>query len=162
VGAIGILAMLVHVVAYVVSRHVLSTPIPATVEIVSRYYMITIAFLPLAWADRRGDMISVEIFGDLIRGRLKLFNSLFVVLLSGVTYSALAYTTWFKAMREFGVKSFVVSLNTAIPVWPTYFVLPIAFALAALVCVVKIWLLLTGPNEGHTPKSVPAEEAFRE
>ena len=144
-GAIGILAMLLHVCAYVVSRNVFHAPIPATVEIVSRYYMITLAFLPLAWTDRRGDMISVEIIAPLLKGRLRSLNAFFVVTLSGAAYAALAYTTWFKAMREFGVKSFVVSLNYAIPVWPTYFVLPIAFALATLVCLLKLYLLFTDP-----------------
>ncbi|MNV96168.1 hypothetical protein D3C71_1911380 [compost metagenome] len=36
-------------------------------------------------------------------------------------------------MREFSARSFVLSLSVVIPVWPGYFVLPIGFALAALV-----------------------------
>lgn len=155
-GAVGVLAMLVHVCVYVVSRHVLAAPIPATVEIVSRYYMVTLAFLPLAWADRRGDMISVEILAPLIRGRLKLANAGFVIVLSGAAYAALAYTTWFKALREFGVKSYVVSLNTAIPVWPTYFVLPVAFALATVVCLLKLYLLIADPASVGDEPATPA------
>lgn len=145
-GAAGILAMLVHVCVYVVSRNLFQAPVPATVEIVSRYYMIALAFLPIAWADRRGDMIAVEVLDPLMKGWWKIANSAFVITLSLAAYGALAYTTWFKAMREFGVRSFVVSLNIAIPVWPTYFLVPLAFGLATLVCVVKLYLLFTEPH----------------
>jgi TRAP-type transport system periplasmic protein len=39
--------------ADVATRNLCRRPIPATNEIVSRYYMVLIAFLPLAWVERR-------------------------------------------------------------------------------------------------------------
>lgn len=133
VGALGVVAMLVHITAYVILRNLASAPVPATVEIVSHYYMIAIAFLPIAWAERRGDMISVEIFAHFMTGRIGRINDIFVGLITGGVYLMLTYTTWIVAMREFSARSFVVSLSVAIPVWPTYFILPVGFALAALV-----------------------------
>ncbi|WP_198669614.1 TRAP transporter small permease [Pelagibacterium sediminicola] len=127
------IAMLLHITGYVISRHVMRAPIPATVEIVSQYYMVLLAFLPLAWAERRGDMITVDIFSPLFTGRIGRINEIFVAAVSGAAYAALAYTTWLVAMREFAVKSFVISLSMAIPVWPAYFALPIGFGLAAIV-----------------------------
>jgi TRAP-type C4-dicarboxylate transport system permease small subunit len=132
-GAVGVIAMLIHITAYVILRQLTNTPIPATVEIVSYYYMILIAFLPLAWAERRGEMISIEIFAGLMKGRVARFNEIFVALVTAGAYGVLAYTTWMVAMREFASRSFVISLSVALPVWPSYFVLPIAFGLAALV-----------------------------
>ena len=136
-GAVGIVAMLVHITAYVIMRQVSHAPIPATVEIVSYYYMILIAFLPIAWAERRGDMISVEIFSHLLVGRVGRINSIFVAVVTFGAYLALTYTTWTVAMREFTARSYVISLSVAIPVWPTYFILPVAFALAALVALYR-------------------------
>lgn len=136
-GAVGVLAMLVHITAYVVMRNLASAPVPATVEIVSHYYMVAIAFLPIAWAERRGDMISVEIFGSLLAGRIGRINSIFVAVVTFGAYVALTYTTWIVAMREFSARSYVISLSVAIPVWPTYFILPVAFALAALVALYR-------------------------
>lgn len=133
VGALAMVAMLVHITGYVISRHVMRTPIPATVEIVSQYYMVLLAFLPIAWAERRGDMITVDIFSHFFTGRIGRINEIFVALISAAAYAALAYTTWVVAMREFAVKSFVISLSIAIPIWPAYFALPIGFALAAVV-----------------------------
>ncbi|MCR6670209.1 TRAP transporter small permease [Devosia ginsengisoli] len=133
VGAIGVVAMLVHITAYVITRQFSHAPVPATVEIVSYYYMILIAFLPLAWAERRGDMISIEIFAFLMKGRVGRINEIFVALVTAGVYAMLTYTTWLVAMREFSARSFVISLSVAIPVWPSYFVLPIGFGLAAVV-----------------------------
>lgn len=133
VGAIGVVAMLVHITAYVVLRQFSHSPVPATVEIVSYYYMILITFLPIAWAERRGEMISIEIFAHLMTGRIGRINEIFVALVTSGVYAVLTYTTWLVAMREFSARSFVISLSVAIPVWPSYFVLPIGFALAAVV-----------------------------
>ena len=132
-GAVGVVAMLVHITAYVIMRQFSHSPVPATVEIVSYYYMVLIAFLPLAWAERRGEMISIEIFAPLLTGRIGRINEIFVALVTAGVYAVLTYTTWIVAMREFSARSFVLSLSVVIPVWPGYFVLPIGFALAALV-----------------------------
>lgn len=152
-GAIGILAMLVHVTSDVVVRQLFNTPIPATVEIVSRYYMVLIAFLPLGWAELRGDMISVEVFSGMFKGTSKRLQTAFVDILTTFAYSILAYTTWIIAVREFEIGSFVISLSTAIPVWPSYFILPVAFAVAAIVTLLKVFLNLT-PDDNPTDSPV--------
>ncbi|WEX10547.1 TRAP transporter small permease [Chelativorans sp. AA-79] len=149
VGAVGVLAMLLHVTADVVARQVLTRSIPATVEIVSRYYMLLIAFLPLGWTERRGEMISVDLFSGLFRGPLDRINMAFVHLLSLAAFLLLAYTTWFAAMREFGAKSFVLSLSVAVPVWPGFFILPVAFALASVVTALRLYLCLTGQEDAE-------------
>lgn len=159
-GAVGVVAMLVHITAYVVSRHVMGSPIPATVELVSYYYMVLIAFLPLAWAERRGDMIVVEVFGQFFRGAFRTINAAFVAILTAGAYVALTYTTWLLAMREFHAGSFVISLNVPIPVWPSYFILPVSFGLAALVAILKAGFLVAG--RAATAPARAAEEGFRE
>lgn len=145
IGAIGIFAMLIHISADVILRQFISKPIPATVEIVSRYYMILIAFLPLGWSQMRGDMIVVEVFSGLYRGWVKRLKKIFVCALIFATYATLAYTTNMTAMREFSVGSYVVSLGVVIPIWPSYFILPIAFSLAALIALLQIYLEIIAP-----------------
>lgn len=152
IGAIGVVAMLLHVTAYVIMRHVMSAPVPATVEIVSRYYMVLIAFLPLAWAERRGDMISIEVFAHLTPQSVKPWVAALVSLVTSGTYVLLTYTTWLVALREFKTGSFVISLSVAIPVWPGYFILPVGFALAALVCLYRffdIFFPVPGGEQGE-------------
>lgn len=160
-GAVGVVAMLVHITTYVITRHLFSAPVPATVEIVSYYYMILIAFLPIAWAERRGDMITVEIFGQFFKGPVRKINAVFVALVTAAAYGALTYTTWLMAMRAFESKTFVISLQTAVPIWPGYFILPIAFGLAAIVTILKLYLILVDA-EPEPEESVSPEEEFRE
>jgi TRAP-type C4-dicarboxylate transport system permease small subunit len=136
-GAVGVVAMLVHITIYVILRQIFRSPVPATVEIVSYYYMILIAFLPIAWAERRGEMISIEIFAGVMKGRIGQFNRIFVALVTAGAYGALTYTTWMVAMREFAARSFVISLSVALPVWPGYFILPLGFALATVVALYR-------------------------
>jgi TRAP-type C4-dicarboxylate transport system permease small subunit len=142
-GAAGVVLMLLHITVYVVMRHVASAPPPATVEIVSYYYMVMIAFLPIAWAERRGDMITVEVFQHLMPEAVKRWVNVLVALITFAAYIALTWTTWLVAMREFASRSFVISLSVALPTWPGYFVLPIAFALAAAVALYRAARVIT-------------------
>ncbi len=139
IGAAGVVVMLVHITAYVVMRTFFSMPIPATVEIVSTYYMVAVAFLPIAWAERRGDMITIDVFAGLYRGNAGRAVDLFVALVTAAAYLMLTYTTWIVALREYQTGAFVISLSTKIPVWPGYFALPAGFALAALVALYKVF-----------------------
>jgi TRAP-type C4-dicarboxylate transport system permease small subunit len=127
-------------------RHVASAPPPATVEIVSYYYMVMIAFLPLAWAERRGDMITVEVFQHLMPRALKRWVDVLVALITFAAYVALTWTTWLVATREFTSRSFVISLSVALPIWPGYFVLPVAFALAAAVALYRAVKVVAGDD----------------
>lgn len=143
-GTLGILLMVVHVTLDVVLRSTLSVSIPATVELVTRYYLITLALLPLGWVEWRREMIAVEALEGVMGQRLVRFSDVLVSLLSAVVYAVLAIATWGKAMEQYAIGSYAMSLNFPMPVWPTYFVLPIAFALAAAVCVVRVPFLARG------------------
>jgi TRAP-type C4-dicarboxylate transport system permease small subunit len=156
-GSVGIIAMLVHICAYVIGRHVAASPIPATVEIVSNYYMVLIAFLPLAWAERNGDMISVEVFGQFFKGAVKRANAILVAIVTAGAYAILTFATWFVAMREFGAKSFVMSLSVPIPVWPSYFILPISFGLATIICLLRVALIIADDDADDIAKHTPVE-----
>ncbi|MCC5882628.1 MAG: TRAP transporter small permease [Halomonas sp.] len=143
-GTLGILLMVVHITLDVVLRSTLSISIPATLELVTRYYLITLALLPLGWVEWRRSMISVEALEGMMGPRLIRISDVLVSLLSAGIYTILAVATWDKAMEQYHIGAFVMSLNVPMPVWPTYFVLPIAFALAAFVCLVRLPLLVSG------------------
>jgi TRAP-type C4-dicarboxylate transport system permease small subunit len=137
VGALGVLALLVHVTLDVLSRNLFQQPIPATNEIVSRYYMVLIAFLPLAWVERSRSMVSVELLDMAMPVRARRLSDALVALLATVIYAAIAWVTWEQAMRNFATGSFVDVLGRRVPVWPTYFLPPAGFFLAALVTALR-------------------------
>ncbi|PQO24747.1 TRAP transporter small permease [Rhodobacteraceae bacterium WD3A24] len=133
VGAVGVLLMMVHVGIDVAARNIVGRPLPATNEIVSRYYMVLIAFLPLAWVERRRGMVSVEVVDAMLGPRITRVSDVIVALLACAIYAVMTYTTWETALSNWGSGSSVIVLNMLLPVWPTYFLPPAGFALAALV-----------------------------
>lgn len=143
-GAAAVVLMLITISVDVVLRQTLGIAVPFTVEVVSRYYMVAVGFLALAWVDRRGGMITVELLGPLFRGWVDRINRVLVAALCVAAYAILAYTTWRVAMREFGVGSFVVALDTRLPVWPSYFIPPVAFGLATALGLLRLGLTVVG------------------
>ncbi|WP_343079982.1 TRAP transporter small permease [Ostreiculturibacter nitratireducens] len=137
IGALGVVAMLLHVGADVVARNLFDRPIPATNEIVSRYYMVLIAFLPLAWVERGNAMVSVELLDMAMPPGLRRVSDLLVALIASVIYAAIAWVTLQSALSEWRVGSFVDVLGREVPVWPTYFLPPAGFCLAALVTLLR-------------------------
>ncbi|KAA9007860.1 TRAP transporter small permease [Histidinibacterium aquaticum] len=144
IGSLGVLLMLVHVTADVAARNLFGQPIPATNAIVSRYYMVLIAFLPLGWVERNNAMVKVELTEYLTPGRIGQANDILVSLLAALVYLAIAWVTLGTAIESYEVGSFVDVLGNRVAVWPTYFLPPIGFTLAALVCLVRIPAILTG------------------
>ncbi len=145
-GTVAIVLMVIHVTLDIILRSTVSTSMPATLEMVTRYYLITLALLPLAWVEWRKQMITVEALESLMHPMLIRISDVLVSLLSSGVYLVLMVATWGKAMEQFHIGSYVMSLNFPMPVWPTYFVLPLSFCLAALVCLIRIPLLASGTS----------------
>tara|TARA_R110000751_G_scaffold45060_1_gene102574 strand:+ start:478 stop:993 length:516 start_codon:yes stop_codon:yes gene_type:complete len=147
VAAIGVLAMMIHVCADILSRVLTGASLPATVEMVSYYYMLLVAFLPLAWVERRGGMISVELLDFMLSPRLRRVSDLLIAALGVVIYAVMAYASWLTAVRNYETGTFVVALQTKIITWPGYFLPPAGFALAAIIVAVRLLQIITGNEE---------------
>ncbi len=143
IGMIGVLAMMVHICADVLGRTVFDISVPATLEMVTRYYMLMLVLLPLAWVEMNRNMIVVEAFSSLF-GKLgiRIVDTLVSVVCAGV-YVILMKGTWLKAVEQYDVGAYIMALDAQVIIWPGYFVLPISFALAAIVCLIRIPLLFT-------------------
>lgn len=137
-GTLGIIAMMLHVTLDVLLRSTLSISVPATIELVTRYYMITLVLLPLGWVEWKQQMITVEAFSALLgEAGVRWLDSLVALLAAGI-YGVFTLATWTKAVEQFELGAYVMALDLVVPVWPTYFVLPLSFALACLVCLIRI------------------------
>ena len=143
-GTLGVITLMLHVLADVILRSTVSYSLPATVDLVTRYYMILLALLPLGWVEWRCDMISVEVIEGALSKRIDKALSVLVSLLSAGIYLVLTLSTWSKAMEHYDIGSYIISLNTKIPVWPSHFILPLAFGVALLVCLLRIPVKLHG------------------
>lgn len=61
VGGAAVVLMMLHVTLDVVLLNLFRISMNSTPEIVARYYMVAVAFLPLGWLTLRNQMISVEL-----------------------------------------------------------------------------------------------------
>lgn len=149
-GAIGVMVMMVHITADVLCRVLLGSPLVGTNEIVSRYYMIAVAFLPLAWVERRKGMISVELFDACMSRGVRLLGDLLVAVVSIGALLLIAWTTWHEAVAAFEKDAFVMAVGNRIPVWPTYFMIPVGCFLAAILVVLRAVMMVISPPSIHT------------
>jgi len=141
-GMVGVLAMMLHICADVIARTVFEVSVPATLEMVTRYYMLMLVLLPLAWVERKRFMIAVEAFSGVFgRVGLRVVDVLVAAICIGV-YTVLMVSTWDKALEQFNIGAYIVALDTQIIIWPGYFALPFGFGLAALVCLIRIPFLV--------------------
>lgn len=132
-----ILAMMFHVSIDALSRYIGMIGIPATVEVVSHYYMVGIAFLPLAYAEKMRAHISVEVATQLLPTRLQNAVVYLSWLLSIVVYATLCYRTFLDAESKRAVGAFIFTQNVRVEIWPTYYFLPLGFALMVLTLVYR-------------------------
>ncbi len=143
-GAVGVVVMMLHVGADIVLRTLFDAPLPATIEVVSRYYMVLVAFLPLAWVERNNGMIAVGLIEGMLPKLARRVSDIMVAMLAAAIYAVMAYTTWLVALDNYDSLSFIVVLNSEVPVWPTYFLPPLGFALAMLATLLRAVLFACG------------------
>lgn len=139
IGGIAILALMVHIMSDVVLRNTINQPVPATYEIVTNYYMVALAFVPLAWLERSGGMVSVEVIDGFLGPRALRLSDKLVALISTIIYAALAWVTFEASLKTFAAGTFVLAQSVPIPTWPAYFLPPLGFFLAALVTVLRLF-----------------------
>lgn len=139
IGAVAIITLMIHVVVDVALRNTTNTPVPATYEIVTHYYMIALAFIPLAWVERGGGMVQVEAIEPFLNEHMRHWSDRLVAVISTVIYGALTWVTLLTALKNFKTGTFVMAQSMPVPTWPAYFLLPLGFALAALVTFLRIF-----------------------
>ena len=142
IGAAAVVLMMVHISVDVVSKYIFQRPLPGTITIVSNYYMIVVAFLPLAFTERRNGHISVEVATSLMPMRVQRVLNLLAMLLGAAVFAALAWQSWIEASRAMRVGAFEIEQNTKLLIWPPRYLLPIGCGLMAVTLIVKIWLAL--------------------
>lgn len=137
IAGLMVIAMMFHVTLDVAIKYAASRGFPATVEIVSYYYMVGIAFLPIAFAERMNAHISVEIVTQSLSRRLRNLALYVSWLLSIVMYSLLTYRTFLDAEKKREVGAFLFTQGLRLDIWPTYYFLPIGFGLMVLTLVYR-------------------------
>lgn len=154
VGSLLVILLILHVSLDVVMRNVFGAPIAGTIEFVSNYYMIGITFLPLALVERRDAHITVEVLTEMMSPRAVFILTVLATLLGIVVMGLLCWRSYLEAISNYRRGSvLMIAGSSQLPVWPSYFLLPLGFGCAALLAVWKLICLLT-----RTPFGAEAED----
>ncbi|WP_052161910.1 TRAP transporter small permease, partial [Hoeflea sp. BAL378] len=147
IGAAAVTLMMVQIILDVALRNLFQIPVPGTTAIVTSYYMLIVAYLPLAVAERTDSHIAVEVVSQLLGEKFQAWLLALTWLVSAVVAGTIAYALWLEALKAYSYGSFVIELNRSIPIWPGYFILPAGFGLYALVLAVRLGCAVTGTDE---------------
>ncbi|MFN4089672.1 MAG: TRAP transporter small permease [Alphaproteobacteria bacterium] len=147
-GGIVVAVMMVHIFVDVSGRYLFGNPLPATISIVSHYYMVAVAFLPLAMCEKRDAHISVEVMMQLFPAPVQRHTYAWTWLYSAGIFMLLTHVAWIDAERKRAIGTFVLELGYRVPVWPAYYLLPLGYSLIAAVLVYKFLIYVTGARSG--------------
>ena len=121
---------------------------------VSNYYMVVVAFLPLALAERRNSHISVEVLTELFPARVQHHINGLTYVLSGAVFGLLAYRGFTDAFKKQDMGSFIMEQGTKVLIWPGHYLLPIGAALMVLVLLFKFISYLSGRPQAGAPGQI--------
>lgn len=149
-GVAGILVLILvgHVTLDVIMRFVFNTPLNATILYVSAFYMVAIAFLPLAMVEQKDMNISVELLTDRLPKKAQGFLAVLATVLTALVTATVAVRTGQEALTKYATGAYSMESGGRIITWPSYFFLPIGFGLMALVSAWKSIAMMLGRDSG--------------
>ena len=166
-SGIVIFALVVLAVYNVIGRKFFSAPVPGYVDWTEQF-MAAFAFLGLAYCQREGGHIRMDLLVGKLRGRVlwlaEWLSTLFMLLLT----IALIYGTWFHFGRSFDWSSPMwsrdSSIDIALPLWPAKLVVPFALSLLLLRLCLQLWAYTRAfRTDAERPIAVPLiEDAARQ
>lgn len=148
IGVLAIILMMMHITLDVAGKFLFNSPLPATISMVSNYYMVVVAFIPLALVEQRNGHISVEVVTEFFPMRTQYHLFSWTYLVSAAVFGVLTYKTWLEAMRTFNSGTFMVEQGVKIITWPSYFLLPIGCGMMTAVVVYRWVIYITGAKSG--------------
>lgn len=139
IGSVAIVLMMLHVVIDVFSRIAFNHPLDGTTEIVSRFYMVLVIFMPLAYVCHHEGHILVELFTkNLSRRNLARLEAAIGV----VTFVYVAWFAWetlVESYLSYESQELAETADGFMEVWPSRFVLPIGLGLMLIYTVYRFF-----------------------
>jgi len=170
-SGLAVFSLMILAVISVGGRNFFNQPLPGYVDWIEQI-MPLIAFMGVAYTQRDGGHIRMDIFVGLFRGRALWLVELVTTLVVLVVMVLLVWGSWAHFQRSFDwgapLWSRDSSIDIGLPIWPAKLLAPIAFAVLSLRLLLQVWgfgrALVTGDER---PVAVPliedaASQAARE
>ena len=154
----GIVIMLLVLLANVnvLGRWIFSLPISGYIDWVEQA-MAFMAFLGIAYTQRQGGHIRMDILVSHLHGRRLWFTELLSTVLMLLVTLVLIYGSWLHFLRAWQIGDSSLDIN--LPTWPAKLVVPVALTVLALRLLLQCWGYLRAMREGgDRPVAVPLIE----
>ncbi len=136
ISGFGIFAMMMLGVVQIVSRKLLNYSILGYIDIVE-IMMTFLVFLGLAYTERLGNHIRMEILVNYLKGRTLWLFELISVIVGLFVCAVLAKYSWDHAMRAYNSGDSTIDIQLLW--WPSKMVVPAALALLFVRLLVSLW-----------------------
>jgi len=143
-GGIILAVMMLQIVVDVAMRQVLGAGFPATPDLVGKYYMVALAVFPIAFTEVKRRHIEATIFTDQLPSRMRNWFGVPGFFLSAFAFGLLTYAGTIEALRETKKGAYIEAGLINVLTWPSYWLLPIAFGLMTVICVIRLLAMFTG------------------
>jgi TRAP-type C4-dicarboxylate transport system permease small subunit len=156
-AGVALVLMMLHICVDVVANLLFGAPVPLTNAAVTVYYMIAVAFLPLAAGEYRGAHIGVDLIVNHLPAGVRRWLDHLVQTLCCVIYGVLAVQAWQLALQKLAANSYLMEQTTRFSTWPSYFLVPLGFGLIALLIGLRLVCRVLGKPEPGAPKETAEE-----
>jgi C4-dicarboxylate transporter DctQ subunit len=156
IGGVVIFLLVFLATANVLGRWIFSLPVSGYIDWVEQA-MAFFAFLGIAYTQREGGHIRMDMLVGNIHGRPLWFTELASTLLMLMLTLVLVYGSFLHFLRAFQIGDSSLDIN--LPTWPAKLVVPVALSVLALRLMLQIWgysrAIIQG---GDSPVAVPLIE----
>ena len=159
ISGLAVFALMMLAVVSVSGRNFMNQPIPGYVDWIEQA-MPLIAFMGIAYTQREGGHIRMDLMVGKLRGRAMWLAELFTTLLILILMLLLVWGTFAHFLRSFDMSqpmwSRDSSMDIGLPIWPSKLLIPVAFSVLCLRLMLQVFIygraLITGEKR---PVGVP-------
>lgn len=141
-SGIAVFSIMVLAVISVSGRNFLNHPVPGYVDWIEQI-MPLIAFMGIAFTQRDGGHIRMDIVVSLLRGRALWLVEFITTLIVLIVMVLLVWGSWAHFQRSFDwgapLWSRDSTIDIGLPIWPAKILAPIAFAVLSVRLVLQLW-----------------------
>lgn len=163
ISGLAVFALMMLAVISVTGRNFFNQPLPGYVDWIEQA-MPLIAFMGVAYTQRLGGHIRMDLFVGMLQGRALWIAELVTTLMVLILMAVLVYGTWSHFERSFDFGSPMwsrdSSMDIAIPLWPAKLIVPLAFSVLCARLALQCWGYVRAIVENtETPVAVPLIES---
>ncbi len=162
IGGVAVFLLMMLAVVSVAGRNFFNQPLPGYVDWIEQI-MPVIAFLAMAYCQRTGGHVRMDIFVGVLRGRVLWSVEFIGTLLMLVFALLLMWGSWAHFERAFDLDAPLWSTDSSVdielPTWPAKLLVPIAFAVLAARLTLQVYAYARAAITGNrAPVAVPLIE----